>query len=337
MPFHTICRFVIAFTVFFSLPFCLLAESDSSGLKHFIYFERSRERIRDAEFLHTAAIAGAQLKYTWRELEPERDRYRLSLIGDDLTFLEKHHRRLFIQIQDVSFDEEKLVPEYLLTGPVFGGGVARKYEESDDGKVTFDGWVARRWDPAVRERFLRLLAAIGKEFDGRIEGINLPETAIGFGESGKYHPSGFTYEQYRDGLRETMRGARDAFPRSRVILYANFMPGEWLPWDDKGYLRSVYTYAASIGVGVGGPDVLPHRKGQQNHSYPLIASRDSSQIAGVAVQDGNLAEVNPASGKRVTVEELHTFAKETLKVNYIFWGIEEPYYSEEVIPFLKRQ
>ncbi|MCC6154062.1 MAG: DUF4962 domain-containing protein, partial [Candidatus Hydrogenedentes bacterium] len=280
-------------------------------------------------------ITGAQLKYTWRELEPERDHYDLSLIGEDLSFLEEHNRKLFIQIQDVSFDEEKLVPEYLMTDPAFGGGVARKYEEGEDGKATFDGWVARRWDPAVRERFIRLLAAIGKEFDGRIEGINLPETSIGFGESGKYHPSGFTYEQYRDGVKATMRGARDAFPRSHVIQYANFMPGEWLPWDDKGYLRSVYAYAASIGIGVGGPDVLPHRKGQLSHSYPLIASRGISQIAGVAVQDGNLAEVNPESGKRVNARELYTFAKSTLKVNYIFWGVEEPFYSEDVIPFLE--
>ena len=36
--------------------------------------------------------------------------------------------------------------------------------------------MARRWDPAVQERLHKLFAALGKEFDGRIAGINLAET-----------------------------------------------------------------------------------------------------------------------------------------------------------------
>ena len=71
--------------------------------KNYIFFGRDRDRISESEFLSTAAIVGAQLKYTWRELEPERDQYALSLIQDDLEFLEEHGKQLFIQIQDVSF------------------------------------------------------------------------------------------------------------------------------------------------------------------------------------------------------------------------------------------
>jgi hypothetical protein len=57
---------------------------------------------------------------------------------------------------------------------------------------------------------------------------------------------------------------------------------------------------------------------------------------GVAVQDGNLADVNPATGQRVTVAELVKFATEYLKLDYVFWGTQEPYYSEAVIPFVRR-
>jgi hypothetical protein len=67
-----------------------------------------------------------------------------------------------------------------------------------------------------------------------------------------------------------MKALKHAFPKSAVIQYANFMPGEWLPGDDKGYLRTVYKEARALGVGVGGPDLLPFRPGQNNHSYPLI-------------------------------------------------------------------
>ena len=314
-----------------------LEGSPTAGPKHFIFFERERQRISEPSFLENEAITGAQLKYTWRELEPERDRYEIQPLLDDLAFLESHGKRLFVQLQDVSFSEEVLVPDYLRTDSAFGGGVARKYEyEGDDeSKAQFDGWVARRWDPAVRARFVRLLEVLGKRLDGRIEGLNLPETSIGFGESGKLHPAGFTYESYVEAVKAGMTGARTAFPRSCVIQYANFMPGEWLPWTDHGYLRAVYAHAESIGVGVGGPDLLPHRKGQRSHSYPLIAARGPRTRAGVAVQDGNLADRSPATSERVTGGELYRFAKDPLRLDYVFWGTEEPYYSKEVLPFLR--
>ena len=305
--------------------------------ENYIFFARERQRISEPAFLENKNIAGAQLKYTWRELEPERDRYELKSLLDDLAFLERHGKRLFVQLQDVSFSDELPVPDYLRVDPAFAGGVARKYEyEGDDeSKAVFDGWVARRWDPAVRGRFIKLLDVLGKAVDGRIEGVNLPETSIGFGESGKLHPAGFTYESYLESVKATMTAARNALPRSHVIQYANFMPGEWLPWTDHGYLRAVYGHAERVGVGVGGPDLLPHRKGQQNHSYPLIAARGPKIRAGVAVQDGNLADRNSATGEPVTVSELHRFAKDRLRLDYVFWGTEEPYYSQEILPYVR--
>ena len=312
--------------------------ASAAGPKNFVFFERQRQRISEPAFLGNEGVAGAQLKYTWRELEPERDRYELRPLLDDLAFLARHGKRLFVQIQDVSFSEEVLVPDYLRRDPAFGGGVSRKYEHEgdDESKARFDGWVARRWDPAVRSRFIKLLDALGREVDGKIEGLNLPETSIGFGASGRLHPAGFTYAGYVEAVKTIMTAARKAFSRSRVIQYANFMPGEWLPWTDRGYLRDVYAHAERIGVGVGGPDLLPHRKGQQNHSYPLIAARGPHTPAGVAVQDGNLREKNPATGERVSVEELYRFAADRLRVDYIFWGTEEPYYSEKVLPYIRR-
>jgi hypothetical protein len=314
------------------------AQSDGHGPRHYIFFGRDRHRIHETPFLATASIAGAQLTYAWRELEPERDRYDLQPLRDDLDFLTRHGKRLFVQIQDLSFDDAIVnVPNYLLTDSTFGGGVARKYEfeGAGDAMATSDGWVARRWDPAVRARFKRLLQALGREFDGRIEGVNLTETAIDFGGSGKLHPPGFTYERYVEGVMALMTAARAAFPRSYVIEYANFMPGESLPADDHGYLRRVYAHADRIGVGVGGPDLLPYRQGQQNHSYPLIAARGPRTVAGVAVQWGNLADRNPATGQRVTVAELARFAREDLRLDFVFWGTQEPYFTNEVLPYLR--
>jgi hypothetical protein len=312
-----------------------LDERANIGPRNYVFFAREHHRIAEPSFLTHDQVAGAQLTYTWRELEPERDRYELQPLREHLAFLQRHGKRLFVQLQDVSFSERILVPDYLRTDVAFRGGVARKYEGENESHARFDGWVARRWDPAVRARFIRLIEVLGEEFDGRIEGLVLPETAIGF-EHPKLHPADFTYESYVEGIRELTTAARRAFPRSCVILYGNFMPGESLPGNDKGYLRAVHAHADRIGAGVGGPDLLPHRKGQQHHSYPLIAGRRQGVVAGMAVQDGNLEDKNPDTGARVTVVELHRFARDYLRLDYIFWGTQEPYYSTEIIPYLRR-
>jgi len=63
------------------------AASWSASPQHFIFFDRERERISEPAFLETKAIAGAQLKYTWRELEPKKDQYDFSALRHDLAFL----------------------------------------------------------------------------------------------------------------------------------------------------------------------------------------------------------------------------------------------------------
>jgi hypothetical protein len=114
------------------------------------------------------------------------------------------------------------------------------------------------------------------------------------------------------------------------------MPGEWRPTEDKGYLRAVYQAAKESKVGVGGPDLRPYREGQLKSSYPLI--RDAAGIVpiGIAVQDGNYEDADPKTGKRITIAKLIQFATGYLKVDYIFWCTQEPYYSEQLIPFLRR-
>lgn len=311
-----------------------LQKRTDTGPGNYVFFAHEHHRIAEPSFLTHEQVVGAQLKYMWRALEPERDRYDLQPLREHLAFLQRHGKRLFVQLQDVTFSETIPVPDYVRSDVGFGGGAARRYEGDDESTARVDGWVARRWDPAVRARFIKLLEVLGKEFDGRIEGLVIPETAIGF-ENPKLHPAGFTYESYAEGMREIMTAARRAFPRSCVIVYANFMPGEWLPENDKGYLRAIYAHADSIGVGVGGPDLRPHRRGQQRHSYPLIAGRRQGVVAGVAVQDGNLEDKNPDTGTRVTVAELYRFATEHLRLDYIFWGTQEPYYSTEIMPYLR--
>jgi hypothetical protein len=321
-------RPLAALLIVASIP-ALAQERAPSAPQQFIYFGRDRARINDSAFLANPAIAGAQLRYTWRELEPARDQYAFQSILDDIAVLEAHDKRLFLQVQDATFSETLPVPDYLRSVE-FDGGAERTWESGASG-VRFDGWVARRWDAQVRRRFAQLLDTLGRAVDARIAGINLPETAIAF-DNGSI-PSGYSPEEYAAGIKALMSAVRRAFPRSVVIQYVNFMPGDSPP--STPFLRDVYAHAAAIGVGVGGPDILPFRRFQRANSLPLIAGRPASVLAGMAVQDGNLRAVNPVTHRRVTVAELYRYAVTELRLDYIFWGTEEPFYTNEVLPFLR--
>ena len=323
-----------------SLSLVCWTDANAAGIHHYVFFNRDRERISDAQFLRTKSLEGAQLKYTWRELEPGKDGYDFSPIAHDLAFLNSKGKKLFIQLQDASFDPKIVnVPRYLPDDPQYHGGADKQYSIKDDDEehAVPEGWVARRWDLGVQERFHKLLSALGREFDGKIEGINLAETAVSFGESGRLFPQGFTPEAYRDAVITNMIALKRAFPKSVAMQYANFMPGEWLPARDRGYLRTVYERAKELKVGVGGPDLLPRKPGQMSHSYPLIRESAGKVLTGIAVQDGNYGHRNPKTGRPVTIPELVEFATEYLKVDYIFWCTEEPFYSRKLMPYLQAQ
>lgn len=299
------------------------------GMEHFVYFSRDRDAMRDHPFLSNDRFAGAQIMYPWRALEPSEGQYDFSAIEADIAYLAAHGKRLFIQLQDASFSPQyKPVPDYLLD-PRFGGGATEQF--SDDGVA--EGWVAKRWNEAVEARFAALLTALGERFDGTIEGINLQETAIGV--SADTDPS-FSPEGYVAGLKTNMRALKAAFPTSTTMLYANFMPEEWLPGDDKGYLRGLYEFGEEIGVGLGAPDLMVTKKGQLNHVLAMMHESDFTAPLGIALQDGNyIGETGSdrlVSERANLVPMLRAFAAGFLRVDYMFWVNQEPYFAEDVLP-----
>lgn len=306
----------------------------ADDITHFVYFARDRHRIRDHAFLQNSRFEGAQIMYSWRQLEISKDNYDFSKIRSDLEYLKARDKRLFIQLQDVTFTAaNKPVPSYLMK-PDFDGGVV-PYRAN--GKTI--GWITKRWNPEVQDRFNALLQALGAEFDGEVEGINLQETAI---EVTNELDATFSPEVYAQSIEKNMRNLKAAFPNSTTMQYANFMPGEWLPWEDNGYLRGVYEAGNEIGVGLGAPDLLVQRRAQLNHPIALMHDGEYSVPLGIAVQDGNYVGstgadthfADRASGGQTTrsqVPLLHAFAKEFLKVTYMFWVNQEPYFEAQVL------
>jgi hypothetical protein len=307
---------------------------NEDGIKHFVYFSRDREAIRNHPFLKVSQLVGAQIMYSWKELEPENGKYNFSIVQDDYDYLKAHGKKLFIQMQDVSFRySNKPVPDYLCTEEYDGGAVCSKNDKGEP-----NGWVTKRWNSKVQNRFALLLEALGKQFDGKIEGINLQETAID-APKGSYTP-----ELYVKSIMVNMLALKKAFPQSVTMQYANFMAGEWLPWEDKGYLRSIYKYGQEIGVGLAGPDLMVQRKAQLHHALAMMHEAKYTVPLGIAVQDGNYNGKTGADkeykkngdivlkDRKNMVPLLHAFAKDFLKVSYMFWVNQEPYFSEDVIP-----
>ena len=180
-----------------------------------------------------------------------------------------------------------------------------------------------------------LLQALGKEYDGKIEGINLQETAIGVNSK---TDTSFSDQGYVQGLKKNMLALKKSFPKSTTMIYANFAPGEWLPGDDKGYLRSLYQYGEEIGVGLGGPDLMVTRKSQLNHALTLMHEAQYTVPLGIAVQDGNYfgktgdeKDDTTNSSHQNLVPLLHAFAKDFLKVKYMFWANQAPYFNNDVL------
>ena len=63
------------------------ARGDRERVRHYVYFNVQRGRIAEPWFLASASFDGAQLKYRWRELEPDKDQYDFSSIRHDLALL----------------------------------------------------------------------------------------------------------------------------------------------------------------------------------------------------------------------------------------------------------
>jgi len=290
--------------------------------QNFLY-TRSEDLQSLAPLVERPDIGGVQIVYTWKSLESARGVYDFSRIDRDLAFLEQRHKQLFLQIQDRFFEVgHRHVPAYLLEDPRYGGGLVPQVDNPGENKPEGQGWVAQQWNPQVRTRYQELLRALAQRFDGRIAGMNLPETA--FGVDIKRDKTGFTCDSYFAAELENITFARKVFAKSPVVLYANFWPCEWN--NDKKYMSRTFELARAQGFGLGGPDIVPWRQGQMNNSYPFFNQyRGNLALVAMAVQEPTLTYTNPKTRQKFTREEFVDFAENYLGVNIIFWSSSAPW------------
>ena len=84
------------------------------------------------------------------------------------------------------------------------------------------------------------------------------------------------------------------------------------------------------------------RKSQLNHTLVMMHEGSYTVPLGIAVQDGNYigetGDIDEETKKKPhinIVPLLHAFAKDFLKVNYMFWANQEPYFKTDVLSCFK--
>src|SRR5258708_4454454 len=96
-----------AFSTFLGCSFLILISTyalNAKPLYHYVFFGMDREKIRDASsFFDIRAFEGAQVAYSWRQLETGKDNYDFSLIREDLAVMNADRKKLWIRIQNVCF------------------------------------------------------------------------------------------------------------------------------------------------------------------------------------------------------------------------------------------
>ncbi|MGE8555325.1 MAG: hypothetical protein ACN6OB_15500 [Chryseobacterium jejuense] len=268
-------------------------------------------------------IGGVQIVYNWRALEISKDIYDFSGIEKDLEYLTSLDKKLFIQLQDRFFEPQaRYVPDYILNGKEYTGGLVAQYDNPGENKPVGNGWVTQQWNPAVRERYQKLIGELAKKFDGRIQGINLPETSIDI--EMKKDKTGFSCDAYFQAELENLKFARHAFKKSYVLQYVNFFPCEWE--NDHQYMSRLFDFADKNNIGLGGPDIVPNKNAQMKNSYPFFNQyKGKLSLVAMAVQEPTLTYKNPKTKKPFTKEEFVNYAQDFLGVNIIFWSVESPW------------
>ena len=317
---NSIATFGLTAIVFFALATGLAVNARAA--ENYIYTGNGDLEAAEA-MLARPDIEGAQVVYNWRALEPTKDEYDFSAIERDLAQTGRLGKKLFIQIQDRFFSPQaRNIPDYVLEGVEYGGGLVPQVEE---GKSEGYGWTTMQWNEAVRGRYQSLLRALAERFDGRVFGVNLPETAIDVVEKGD--ETGFTCDAYFAAELENLSLARKAFAKSHVVQYVNFWPCEWE--NDHNYMGRLFAYAAEHKIGLGGPDIVPYRKGQMKNSYPFFNQyKGKLDFVGMAVQEPTLAYKNEKTGKPFTKDEFLAFADDYLGVDAVFWSLETPWLKQ---------
>ena len=211
--------------------------------------QKSRDLVKNNPY-----FKGYKIHVVWNELEPEKDAYDFSVIENALQIAGSDQKKLMVHLQDRVFNSEQnpYLPDYLLT-PEYEGGWFY------DGKKS----LPRAWLPAYRDRWTKLLVALGEELDNHpdLAGFMLSESSGLFAT--KDMPASWTTDGIMAFARETFSTLAQSLPTTPFFQYVNW---GLEPAERDEFMREL---VEKNGHGFGGPDIYDAKKPAENKTWTL--------------------------------------------------------------------
>lgn len=278
----------------------------------------------------TPRLHGAQIRYHWRDLEPEEGKYNFTKIDKHLAGLASHQKRLVVLIQIKSFDlVDNVVPAYVRTTAYDGGQIT--YVSSLTGEP--HGYLIKLWNDKIRARLNALLQALGNRYNAHpyFEAIGFTESSSGINLTDVQNIG------YYDGLLLVDQSARKHFPNTTVYQFVN---------HTRKYLESFITTLKNMGASLGGPDILPTdlsltivddpKSPDGVYSYYPKLSGTVPLMPSIQPIDYRYTSARKSEPGHVpTLQELYDYGKDNLQANYLYWTRDVDYYLQ-VLNFLKQ-
>ncbi|MCF7847855.1 MAG: hypothetical protein K9M45_03305 [Kiritimatiellales bacterium] len=285
---------------------------------HYIAADRPDRVLGEMEGIRDAVVKGVIKRYSWVGMEPAKGKYDFDPIRRDLEYLASIDKQLIVFIVDKTFSgkDANPIPAYMRSHAI---------------KNAKGGMTGKKWDPVLIERQVALCQALSKAFDANpnFEGIAYQESAPSVPRD-QLLTIGYTPELMRDGLTKLLIESAKAFPRSRVFWYMNFLP------MNNDYLEDIAEAVAPYHVVMGGPDILPYRDALQRIAslhekfkgkMKLFCSAQTDSYRHHKDDRSNGTKEPYHRGAKpihpdgyVTMEEIFTYGRDKLHLNYIFWS-----------------
>jgi len=281
-----------------------------------------------SELDETPSLRGVQIRYHWKDIEPEEGVYNFEKMDKHLAGLTIHKKRLVVLLQIKSFSNdgtidtaEDVVPPYVKTSTYDGGQIA--FTSSLTGLP--HGYLIKLWNPNIRARLDALLKVLGDRYNSHAY-----FEAIGFTESSSGTNLSTTQEvDYYNGLNLVNQSARTHFPNTIVYQFTN---------HTRKYLGSFIMNLQNMGAALGGPDILPTDPSLSFYDgdpktpdgvytyYPKLAGIVPLMPSVQPIDYRYTSARTSDPGHVPTLQELLDFAKNNLYANYLFWTRDPEYY-----------
>jgi hypothetical protein len=284
------------------------AKSNSPG--HYLAMMRGNDSQTTMANSLREGMVGFMKRYVWRELEPSQGNYDFSEIQSDLDFVHSQGLQLIIMIEDKTFVDEKPVAGYLQ---------GSQYMRPNHGySASSTGYTALRWNSFVHARYKALMTALGNRFDSHpaLEGIIPGEETAPSVDDIHLDQTGYTPEKYRDNIIDSLIHTSNVFPTSRVFWYFNFLP------RNQSYIGEIAQAIRGRNMVMGNPDVMPDNGAITRLVYPYYYENQGKIDLFGQVEPACYMHPHADTSYPTyywTMPELYSYARNNLKVNYMFW------------------